>query len=252
MSKRNLIIGIVVLIVLVGGVVLWNKKNSQENTKQQINKEIAKQIQEQKTTEKQETTKEQNSQNQNQKQEVSKGQNENQEQDIKHLSPEEIEKLKKEKDLVWYEIPELNIKFLVTKDTGEDLGYYFRTNEKYKGSSSAVLYSKSGINYGKYEDECILHEGGWTCGRILLTSATKKYAKQYKEIYNRDFCTNFNDTNKPVGEWIFISKNEMICFNYTYPNIKTIITDSLYKEKFYKKKSNKTFGIYLNTIQSIK
>ena len=245
MSKRNLIIGIIVLIVLVGGVVLWSQKNNQQKIKQQTKKEVAKQDQEQKIA------KEQNSQDQNQKQEVNKEQEENQEQDIKHLSPEEIEKLKKEKDLVWYEIPELGIKFLVTKDTKRDLKYHFTVNEKYKSSSSVVLYSNGGINYGKYEDGCILHEGGWTCGRILLTSATKEYAKQYKKRYNRDFCTNNND-NKPEGVWIFIDKDKMICFKYTHANIKTVITDSFYKEKFYKKSSNKTFGIYLNAIQPIK
>ncbi len=65
MNKRNLIIGIIILIALVGGVVLWQQKNNQENTKQQTKKEVVEKTQEQKTTEKQETTKEQ-SNNQNQ------------------------------------------------------------------------------------------------------------------------------------------------------------------------------------------
>ncbi len=65
MNKRNLIIGIVVLTVLVGGVVLWNGKNNQQEIKQQTKKEVTKQTQEQKTAQKQETTKEQiNTQNQ--------------------------------------------------------------------------------------------------------------------------------------------------------------------------------------------
>ncbi len=53
MNKRNLIIGIVVLIFLVGGVVLWNKKNNQQDTKQQAKKEVVGQIQKQKTTKEQ-------------------------------------------------------------------------------------------------------------------------------------------------------------------------------------------------------
>ncbi len=64
MNKQNLIIGIVVLVALVGGVVLWQQKNNQENTKQQTNKEITKQTQEQKTTRKQETKEQTNDQNQ--------------------------------------------------------------------------------------------------------------------------------------------------------------------------------------------
>ncbi len=51
MNKRNLIIGIVILIALVGGVVLWQQKNSQQETKQRTNKEITKQTQEQKIKE---------------------------------------------------------------------------------------------------------------------------------------------------------------------------------------------------------
>ncbi len=49
--KKNLIIGIIVLIVLVGGVVLWGQKNNQQGTnqpKQQTKKEVVKQGQEQK------------------------------------------------------------------------------------------------------------------------------------------------------------------------------------------------------------
>ncbi len=60
MTKKNLIIGIVVLIALVGGVVLWSQKNSHQDIKQQTKKEITKQTQEQETTEKEQT----NNQNQ--------------------------------------------------------------------------------------------------------------------------------------------------------------------------------------------
>ena len=123
MNKQNLIIGIVVLIALVGGVVLWNQKNNQQDTKQQTKKEVAEQ------TQKQEIAKEKNNQGQNQKQEVNKKQEENQEQGTKHLSPEEIEKFKKEKDLVWYEIPELGIKFKVAPEIKDDL-IYKKINDK--------------------------------------------------------------------------------------------------------------------------
>ncbi len=34
MSKRNLIIGIVILVALVGGIVLWGQKNNKQNTNQ--------------------------------------------------------------------------------------------------------------------------------------------------------------------------------------------------------------------------
>ncbi len=53
MTKKNLIIGIVVLIALIGGVVLWQQKNNQQDTKQQANREVVKQTQGQKTTKEQ-------------------------------------------------------------------------------------------------------------------------------------------------------------------------------------------------------
>ncbi len=51
--KKNLIIGIVVLIALVGGVVLWNQKSNQRNIKQQAKKEVVEQTQGQKTIQEQ-------------------------------------------------------------------------------------------------------------------------------------------------------------------------------------------------------
>ena len=68
MTKKNLIIGIVVLIALAGGVVLWNGKNNQQGTnqpKQQTKKEVVKQTQEQATVQKQETTEKEQTNNQN-------------------------------------------------------------------------------------------------------------------------------------------------------------------------------------------
>ncbi len=51
--RKNLIIVIIVLVALVGGVVLWSQKNNhQQNTKQQISKEVVKQTQGQKMTQK--------------------------------------------------------------------------------------------------------------------------------------------------------------------------------------------------------
>ncbi|GEM_PF-6339163 len=127
--KKNLIIGIVVLIALVGGVVLWNQKSNQRNIKQQAKKEVVEQTQEQ-----------------NQKQEASKEQKENQKQVIKHLSPEEIEKLKKEKDLVWYEIPELGIKFLVTRDIAKIIGYRDFYVMDTKGPGKELFIKRNDVN----------------------------------------------------------------------------------------------------------
>ena len=47
MNKRNLIIGIIVLVALVGGVVLWGQKSNQQNTNQ-IEQQVIEQSYEQK------------------------------------------------------------------------------------------------------------------------------------------------------------------------------------------------------------
>ena len=57
--RKNLIIGIVVLIALVGGIVLWQQKNNQRNIKQQVKKAVVEQTQEQKRIQGQTNTKNQ-------------------------------------------------------------------------------------------------------------------------------------------------------------------------------------------------
>ena len=233
-TKILIIIGITVLVIIAGS--FWYAQNNENNKRD--NQEIVdnEQVEVVGDIEKQEQVKN------NQEQETENIETE-------QLSSEEIEKLKQDENLVWYEIPELGIKFLVTKDTKEDLRYSFRKNEKYKGISSVDLYSHNEVGESEYKYKCRITEDRWSCGRILLTSATKEYVKQYEIKYGRDLCNDLPNDDKIV----YLDVNKLICFKYTMLGISYVINDSFYKERFYKEDNkSKTFGIYLNTIQSTK
>ncbi len=117
------------LTVIVGGFLIFQKTKNQgmENNQQKQKIEVV-----------------ENDENES-KQDI-----ENQEKDkteienIKttpQLSPKEIEKLKQEKDLVWYEIPELGIKFLVKKQMVDLIGYrdYYVEASKVHGKELYVV-----------------------------------------------------------------------------------------------------------------
>ncbi len=131
MSKRNLIIGIVVLVALVGGVVLWNQKSNQRNTKQQTKKEVAEQTQEQKTTE---------------KQEITKGQTNNQNQTVDgELKPEE-------------KIDTSNWKTYRNEKLGFEVKYPKEWKYEFKKNNYGKVLIVRPIScsgtYGYYEDDC--------------------------------------------------------------------------------------------------
>ena len=247
MNKKILItiLTILGLAIIVGVFYLWSQKKT-DLMQNNIEKEIVKQN-------KQEMEKEENGKNvgDNENNQNQENINNLEAQSIPQLSPEEIEKLKKEKDLVWYEIPELEIKFLVTKDTKEDLGYKIEiyTND-FGEVKTSILYSKKQVQ-GDFDKNCRLSESGWSCGRIVLSKTTKKYANWYKNKYEHnkyrhDFCSKGDSV-------VFIDNDKLICFMMTMLDINYVIDYFFYKERFYKKNTNnKTFGIYLNTIQPIK
>jgi len=68
---------------------------------------------------------------------------------FKKFTPEEAEKLKKEKDLVWYEVPELGVEFLVTKNEKKDLKYKVNKGKDSfnKDQIYIFFYSQQEIDY---------------------------------------------------------------------------------------------------------
>ena len=121
MNKKILITILIILgLTVISGGFWYAQKHIQDKNQEVVNNE-----QEMKNNDEQEKTEIVKTKN-NQEKKDQEGKNKTEIENIKtspQLSPEEIEKLKKEKDLVWYEIPELNIKFLVEKDIADVLRY---------------------------------------------------------------------------------------------------------------------------------
>ena len=183
--------------------------------------------------------------------EISENEN-NQENQIstKQLTKEETEKLKKEKDLVWYEIPELGIKFLVTEDTKNDLRYSYKEFRGYRHDNdylkvkSIMLYSS--LETDKNLSNCTLgEEKGWSCGWIQLNVVLKKELMLYKEKNGLNIWCNDGSFKK------FEIDNYFGCIVRIRGHI---ISNDEYQNFFHTpiNQNNKNFGIYLNTIQSIK
>ena len=120
---------------------------------------------------------------------------------FKKFTSEESEKLKKEKDLVWYEIPEVGIKFLVTKNQKIDLKYNTTKDKDSFGKDKIYIsfYSKSEVNYktDKLGYNCLGEGGNIEClnGIFLSKISTKANDSMKKSIgedarfvckYNRD------------------------------------------------------------------
>ena len=230
MNKKILItiLTILGLAVVAGGFYLWSQKKAelmQNNAERQIVKQN-----------KQEVEREKNGKNG--KNDGKNENNQNQEnintnieiESIKktpQLSPKEIEKLKKEKDLVWYEIPEMGIKFLVTKDAKEDLRYEIEKNK-----ISVKFYWQSVIDF--FGDSHLIYSDIFHIRKVII-----KNNDNLKQTLDRNFCSNKNIVAKFKQNVYCLYTPQAFSFDKTKYNeyLKTI------KDKHLK--------IYLNTIQLI-
>lgn len=158
------------------------------------------------------------------------------------LTEEEIEIVKNNDYFVWYEIPELGIRFKVTPDTKEDMGYNIRyvTEIDNNGKNlTAYLYSKSvtiflGSDYcfhnNKFQTRC-------SDGAIDKVSVKQnnKTGKDHIWACREDrILINTND-----GVICFTGSQSPVLFGSQYEEYSKIIKD-------------KNFGIYLNTTEQIK
>jgi len=71
---------------------------------------------------------------------------------FKKFTLKEAEKLKKEKDLIWYEISELRIKFLVRKDKLKDLEYTIEGVFNMNNHATAYFSSASIVDFFKQKN----------------------------------------------------------------------------------------------------
>lgn len=112
-------------------------------------------------------------------------------------SKEEIEKLKNDNSLVWYEVPELGIKFKVTPYTKEDLKY-FKENE------SVYFYKQSLIDFIKF----YRHIDNVDSSYYSIFAVNRKF---YKTKNSEHFCDKIFSLNKE--EFICYSLPQAAIFN---------------------------------------
>lgn len=112
-----------------------------------------------------------------------------------------------ESEMVWYDIPELGVRFKATKDTKTDLGYVFYDDFTIVDSSmhykSAVFFSRSQTN--EEFDGCHLSEDGFTCGRFYVYVYGSNEGDIWKVKYGKDFCEGAN------GVLVYKNKGKSVC-----------------------------------------
>ncbi len=170
------------------------------------------------------------------------------------LSPEEIEKLKKEKDLVWYEIPELGIKFLVTKDTKSDLRYTVksRTDQFGEDSKFVILYNQSEVNFKKknYNANCFNESGDAVCNNAMyLSKISLKYNKYLEDKFGADSDWFCNRDGKGKQKLLSLDNNYIVCSHFNPQSFNW--ENEIEYNKYLKTIKDKNFNFYFETTQKI-
>ncbi len=145
--------------------------------------------------------------------------------------------LKKQgQSLVWYEIPELKIKFLVTPDTKNDLRYKLRAMpaDDSGGASDVSFYYQSVADI----TDCDVN-GEITCSNLSLSSVLIEKIGAYQSKNGRPFCGSMEESHS-VGAHEFCVR---------YQNDFQLTAE---QEKEYQKKHKDIFlGILPETLQSM-
>ncbi len=244
MNKKTLIIIITITIlglaIIAGGFYLWSQKKADLKHVNVEKRIIENDKQEQKgdggnrkngIVEKEDEGKKEGNGNQENEKQVEIDYNPH-----TQLTKQEIEKLKKEKDLVWYEIPELGIKFLVTKDAKEDLRYDYKIN---KNKKSAKLYWQSEIDFLP-QQRCFDKQNDNLCTIGILNKILVKNKKKQGKETGQSFCWGI--------QIITINNNSLICF--IGPQAWNFISVKEYNE-YLKTIKDKNLEIYLGTMEPI-
>lgn len=144
--KNLKVLGIVVLVAVlgVGGWFLVAKQSQNKTNLTQKGVEVKNENQQQ---EKQVVKDDDQKEN-----DVIKGIKTGENPMFKKFTLAEAEKLKKEKNLVWYEIPELRIKFLVRKDKLKDLEYTIEGVFNMDNHATAYFSSASIVDFFKQKN----------------------------------------------------------------------------------------------------
>ena len=148
---------------------------------------------------------------------------------------------------VWYEVPELGIKFKVTPDTKEDLKYNSKNNRMAIFNidlHDTIFYSSSETDSSL--KGCVLsEETGLSCGNFYINKIFKDQAKAYEEKVGKPYCEDSG------GKTILENNDYYICL-YSRNEISVFDNDK-YKEEFHIMDNNdKNYGIFLDTIRILK
>jgi hypothetical protein len=149
------------------------------------------------------------------------------------MTDEEIKLIQNNDSYVWYEIPEMNIKFKVTPDTKEDLKY-FMENE-----SSLYFYNQSTVDFI-----------GKRCGseeKIEISCTNGALGKISVEKNSETARSTGISACRPDSVIAEISDN-LICFTGAQS---PEIPNKEAHEKYLDLMKNKELGIYLDTASEL-
>lgn len=171
--------------------------------------------------------------------------------DIVSKKQEEIlKKLEEEKnkiaesDLVWYEIPELEVKFKVTKDEKDNLKYFINAKEEGLNEEivSATLYEQSVVDFiGK--ENCLNKDSeNVFCYNVII----RKIPFNLNEVYEKSDDTNDVLRSCKLGWQKNILKDNVFCsFSPQFWIFKSI---NQY-EDYIEKTRDKIFFIFLDKME---
>jgi hypothetical protein len=230
MNKNKLtILGIIVLLIAVIGGGFWYV-NKEQGTVSKEQSEIAEQregAEQNKEGLNNQTEDSQKQEDEQENQEILNAQKQR-EMMFKKFTSEEAEKLQKEKDLVWYEIPELGVEFLVTKDTKQDLDYYTKEKKVYLFRRSVIEFNFN--NWCEFNPKT--KENNCSSMAISLRKNTEK--KGHPGI----LCNKFFEIDNSKG----------VCF--VNAQASSFVSVDAYYE-YLKLIKDKDFGNYLGTLRKI-
>ncbi|MCD6149695.1 hypothetical protein J7J13_02825 [bacterium] len=161
------------------------------------------------------------------------------------LSEKEIKAIKNNNSLVWYEIPELGIKFKTTLDTKDDLRYITETEKNKETEENEItvfFYNQSTVNF--LGNSCLLNN---QVKKTCTEGALSRYSVKLNELYKER-----SDTESMLracrGSGIIANINEdIICF--TGPQSSVLSKEQ--QDEYLETVKDKKFGIYLKTTESI-
>lgn len=160
--------------------------------------------------------------------------------------PQKVETQEPEQTLsenqVWYEVPELGIKFITTQDTATDLNYTYqgyRMLDFPLDVKAITFYSSSETNDSL--EGCRPSEEGFNCGLFHIDKISKDQNADFRDKLNREWCEGAK------GQRILENETDIVCL---FKSKTDLSIDENYKKFFHMKGAkDKTFGMFLESMK---